>query len=501
MATHNRSSGSSVSSNGSSYQLILDHILSYPGSYEIPLRTMYNLNCAPKQFASSTTSSSNGHSPALSQGSFSSDTQSTQSLAESLMSQLSQLNNQPTSMPPQFITAFVQRTFPSQLPRVDFPQALTGLDYLKDLETRRRREAASAMNRLGIDRDALDRDAARLSSRSLQWVKSIEDKEKKIDQLYTQIWIGIRRWILINELSLQPFHKHNCIAMLNTLYPPAGITDQAKPTTLLTPAVLKTQRDGFFKYVQAVEKSGPRILTNLMQQGKAPLDVNGWEAVVRNLSMYLQVANSMINECIHVGTDAYVDTPRSPTRHSRKPDSGASFDSILNPEQRSRKKADSGVSFGSATSTENLRRRVDSTNSFGSASGLEQRPTTRGSDLPPVSPVDANRPKTPSGGRRGTGMERLARGLKSIGRSRTEATEMIYDYQEPITSPPLEKPRPLLRKMRSLGALSERKSSGLGSRPEPTTPTFDVETMRKERAAIEARMALEKNGKRASNEV
>ena len=39
---------SSGSSSGSSYQSILDHILVNPGSYEIPLRTMYTLNCAPR---------------------------------------------------------------------------------------------------------------------------------------------------------------------------------------------------------------------------------------------------------------------------------------------------------------------------------------------------------------------------------------------------------------------------------------------------------------------
>lgn len=377
---------------------------------------------------------------------------------------------------------------------MDFPQALTGLDYLKDLETRRRRECASAMSRLGIDRDALERDGTTLSPRCLRWVKAAEEKERKVDQLYTQIYVGLRRWILINELSLQPFHKHNCVAMLNTLYPPAAIAEQTPPTTLLTPAVLQTQRDGFFKYIQAVETNGPRMLTNLLQQGKGPLDVNGWEAVVRNLSMYLQVANSMINECMQVANDAYAaDSPRN-SQHTRKADSGASFGNIVEAEQLNRKKVDSGISFGSAPSTENLcRRRGDSTTSFNSASGIEQRPATRDSShaAPTTSSFDLIPPKTPSGGRRGTGMERLARGLRSMGRSRTDVTEMIHDHGDALASPPSEKSRPLLKKMRSLGALSERKSSGLGSRPNYITPVFDVEAMRKERAAVECRMALD----------
>lgn len=78
-----------------------------------------------------------------------------------------------------------------------------------------------------------------------------------------------------------------------------------------------------------------------------------------------------------------------------------------------------------------------------------------------------------------------------MGRSRTDVTEMIHDHGDALASPPSEKSRPLLKKMRSLGALSERKSSGLGSRPNYITPVFDVEAMRKERAAVECRMALD----------
>lgn len=86
--------------------------------------------------------------------------------------------------------------------------------------------------------------------------------------------------ILINELSLMPFNKHNCAAMLNTLYPPL-IT--VPPTSKLTLPILKAQRDGFFKYIQSVEANGPRVLTNLMQQDMEFGDDNGWASVVRYL--------------------------------------------------------------------------------------------------------------------------------------------------------------------------------------------------------------------------
>lgn len=465
---HSRSSGSSVSSNGSSYQLILDHILTYPGNYEIPLRTMYSLNCRPRGSSNATPPSSNTSSPSIAQGSFSSDGQSTESLTQNLMAQLSNLPNQATSLPPSFITSFVQRCFPSELTHVDFPQALTGLDYLKDLETRRRREVASAFNRLDIDRETLARDAE-LASRYpgvSQWVESIEQKERKVDSLYTQVYIGLRRWVLINELSLQPFNKHNCVAMLNTLYPPMGMAVQ--PTTKLTTPVLKTQRDGFFKYIQAVEKSGTPILKNLMQQGRGPNDENGWAAVTRTLSMYLQLANSVINEC---GTICDIQDV-SP---QKKSDS--------NP-PRHQRKADSGISFTS------------------NASNTEQRPSTRSSaSNEPSSPMEWTRPKTPLGGRPSTALEKIARGLKGIGRSRTDVTEIIGNDEPPV--PQIDKPR-MLRKMRSLGSLSDRKGSisSVPGRQPMDTPAFDVEAMRRQRQQYEAGVAARpKTGKRASNEV
>jgi hypothetical protein len=466
-----------MSSNASSsYQLILDHILTYPGNYEIPLRKMYDLNCGRRgSNTPDTPTSSTASSPHILQSSFSSDAPSTASLTESLMCQLSQLPNRSQSMPASFITAFVQGLFPLDLPLVDFPQALTGLDYLKDLEMRRRRDVASAMNRLGLDRESVEQDAtvSALSDTDpdlADWVKTIEEKERKVDALYTQLYVGLRRWILVNELSLLPFQKHNCVAMLNTLYPPAGISVQAQPTSLLTPKVLKTQRDGFFKYIQAVEKGGPRVLKNLIEQGRAPTDENGWAAVVRSLGMYLQLANSIINDCnATYSIEDVVPHHETSSRRSRK--------------------ADSGISFGSMT-------------------GSDRRPSTRNSDQEPMSPTEVVRPKTPSAPsaartpstvRSGTALEKLARGLRTIGRNKTDATEMIHQDDDVVSTPATDK-RPLLRKMRSLGALSERKGSlpAITTRQNSITPAFDVEAMRQARAEYEAR---QHSDKRASNEV
>lgn len=408
------------------------------------------------QTRSGTPSSSTDSSPVSPQFPPVHDDAASQSFTESLMAQIRQLPNQPNSLPPSFITSFVRRCFPPELVLVDFPQALTGLDYLKDLETRRRREVAGAMARLDIDnKHTFEEDVNGLADRYpgvIQWIKTIEEKERKIEASYTQLYIALRRWILINELSLQPFNKHNCVAMLNTLYPPVMSTP---PTSKLTAPILKQQRDGFFKYIQGVEKSGPRILGNLMAQGKAPTEDNGWPAVCRTLGMYLQLANSIIAECHDISQVSDV----SP----RKEKTG-----------RQARKVDSGVSFGSSASS---------------------RPSTSGSD-PPASPTEITRPKTLSGSstsRPGTAMEKLARGLKSIGRSRTDVTEMV-DAHPPLpaaasSEATTSKPRGL-RKMRSMGALGDRNGSKMSlhasARAGSDAPAFDAEEMRRQRQKYEA---------------
>ena len=447
------SSSSVTSSTGSSYQLLLDHVLTYTQGYEIPLRTMYTLNCAPRAHhrpsaGGSGTPSSTASSPISAQGGWQDD-QATATFAESLMAQIARLPNQPTSLPPSFITSFVRRCFPADLVCVDFPQALTGLDYLKDLEVRRRRAVAAAMSRLAIDRTTLELDGDSLADRYpgvQQWVVDMNEKERKVEALYTQLYVAVRRWILVNEMALLPFNKHNCMAMLNTLYPPVIANN---PTSKLTPAVLQGQRNGFFKYILSVEQRGPRVLTTLMDQGKQPGEENGWASVTRTLNMYLQLANSIITECGDISDVQDISPHR--VRCSA--------------ESRTPRKVDSGVSFNGSEST--------------------SRPPCATSN--PTSPLESlPRPKTPSGGRSGTALEKLARGLKTIGRSRTDVTEII-DVSIKDATPTPEKNK-TLRKMRSLGSLESRKASTTNLMA-PQAPAFDVDAMRKQRMKYEAEIA------------
>jgi len=88
--------------------------------------------------------------------------------------------------------------FNPEIMKVDFPQALTALDYLKDLETRRRREVAAALQRLGVESGTLSSEVdgtLRKCTGIASWVHEAEEKEKTIDALYTQLYIGLRRWV------------------------------------------------------------------------------------------------------------------------------------------------------------------------------------------------------------------------------------------------------------------------------------------------------------------
>jgi len=360
---------------------------------------------------------------------------------------------------------------------VDFPQALTALDYLKDLETRRRKEVAASLNRLGIDRNSLGFEVDELARRYpgvAAWVRALEEKEKRVDAYYTGLWVALRRWVsetrpfrphkiltilqvLINEMSLVPFNKHNCHAMLNTLYPPVA---SAQPTSRLTPAMLTNQRDGFFKYIKAVEQRGPGVLGNLIKQNKQPGDETGWPEVARTLEKYLRLANSIITESQEVNSVDY-------------------FGDVGETEKRKGKKTDSGVSFSSASST---------------------RPSTGDS----LTESKKSTPPTPNKG--GSTLERIAREFKKMrSKSKFDVQEIVKldrsktrlcepDNLHPMgsaVSTKEAKPK-IVRKMRSLGALGDirnrnNSSATVHDMPKASLPpTFDKDEMRRQRMAYEA---------------
>jgi hypothetical protein len=205
---------------GSGLIWILDHVLRYQGSYEIPLRTMYQLNLNPTRTSGSRSPetafsprSSPRNSTSTAKSSRSSQDASVDAAADfrsALENQLSRLPSQPCSLPPSFTTNYIRKAFCTELDKVDFPQALTALDYLKSLDDRWKKEVNDALGRLKVNRE----DAANPSRSQLvlnypgvaAWLHSIQGKTRQIQALYTQVYVGLRRWVSIPHANL-PLHQ------------------------------------------------------------------------------------------------------------------------------------------------------------------------------------------------------------------------------------------------------------------------------------------------------
>jgi hypothetical protein len=313
-------------------------------------------------------------------------------------------------------------------------------------------------------------------------------------------------------MSMIPFNKASCLALLNTLYPPTTIpTAQfVQPTAQLTPKILSQQRNGFWRYIGAVEKNGPSILAALMDQHKRPGDATGWTSLHETLDKYLQNASSIIDECYEIGSRDHV-TETSPTV--------ASFSSADVDIDGSRRKFDSAVSFASTASSSSDRNSTQShptRPSTSSSTSTHSRVHSKEKPLPEIplpSPVE-DAPKKPAG----STLERIAREIKRI-RSRadikdvsksrpstaTPSTDVVMtDDKQPPPTPGKERniiPKLSLRRLRSTGALKVRDANMPSSAPASRdggndvggVPAFDVEEMKRARMIWEAQQKKAKH--------
>lgn len=274
-------------------------------------------------------------------------------------------------------------------------------------------------------------------------------------------------------MRLDPFNKANCIAMLNTLYPPTTATP---PTRQLTAAILASQRNAFFRYITAVEKNGKSILSNLENQGARKGDANGW-AVVRDIvDKYLRTANGVIEECMDVAGPEYFEADAEAFR-------------------RNQRRADSGVSFATGD-------RPSTSGSISSGSKMNpptpSKPLPKSPQFPPISLPHAQTapPCPPPLKKRGTTLERIAREFRNL-RNRNDVKEMPgretsfsseksnnnNNATAATKEPSLSKSRSL-RKMKSTTSIREHHQkpathSRSNSENEPM-PDFDFDAKRRQ---------------------
>lgn len=479
---------------GAAFTWMLEHLMTYPGTYELPLRKCYDINSRTHIRQESGSSMRGNAFPSTRNPDAGSDTASEAAqMRANLMTQIAQQPVQPQSLPPSFITSFVSRCFSTDLTQVDFPQALTALDYLKDLEMRRRNEIANTFNHLSIDRkDMSDRQKIKEKyPNAAEWIDQLEQKERRVQLLYTHVYLGLRRWALINEMSLIPFSKQNCLAMLNTLYPPTLNTAQfVPPTQQLTQQLLATQRSQFFRYITAVERNGTGVLNNIMKQHARAGEEYGWSKVRDDLDNYLRMANSIIDECLD--TTGRNMSPRS-----------ASFPN--NAEEEQKRKVDSGISFGSGYSSNRSSGQSHATRpSTSSSVSAHSRHGSKEKNLP-ATPHDAELATFKPAG---SALERIARELRKIGSRSNMREEPTPRPQSPVVQTTIEMPTNTdadsppstpaggrsLRWKRSLKNIrsSSRMRSNTTSRPGSRNgsvgqgedvPAFDAESFRRQKEA------------------
>lgn len=253
-------------------------------------------------------------------------------------------------------------------------------------------------------------------------------------------------------MRLEPFNKANCIAMLNTLYPP---TTSGSPTRQLSPAILSSQRNAFFRYIQGVEKNGRGILKNLENQGARSGETNGWPPVREVIDQYLRTATGVIEDCLQAtGPEIFASTDKDSRRAERRTDSGVSFATGDRP--------------STSSSSGSVRKPSSSSSSINKP--LPPSPRREQPSRSATAPVNFKKQMST--------LEKLARGIESF-RSRNDSKETIGQGDR-------EKAQNL-KKMKSASSMG-----GLRTKHARTTSgeyrPFNIDDAKRQKLIMEAKM-------------
>lgn len=427
---------------------LLEQIFSHAGGKDLPLRTMFILNCASRgqPLPKVPENPDEGHFQSV------------------LQTEFSQLPLQRTSLPYSFVKKFVRETFgSSHLDAVNFSQALTALDYLKDIEMRRTKSIKDMWTRIDLDTwESIDEKVSR-DEAVIKIFNHVNRLEKAADDMYAWLYVHLRQWILINEIKFQKFDKHNCMAMLNTLWPPipspvpAGVTSD----------IVQSQRKDFFKAINTMPKHNPE-LERLMMQNARSGEPNGWSCVVYIFERYMKKVDSLIDLSDAIQSRADLDAHALPRHNVQEPPPSTPVESSQDLYSRKGRKVDSGVSFASNSS-----KRPSTSGSHSSASSFYKQDMSQ-----TMSQFDFSEPKTPKAQRLRNAVSRIAR------KKRDEDATADKEKSKG------------LRKMRSLSTIArdfkDRNMSGTSlagaSRHGSVVEPFDAEQMKRHRMAYESRI-------------
>ncbi|KAI5289366.1 hypothetical protein KEM54_003998 [Ascosphaera aggregata] len=309
------------------FSCILDRILDHDGAYDIPLRSIFEFNLQ----AESNTSYAISGSPSAKVQDFSKPIKEEDSLAALRSKLLQQVTGRSAAeqckLPPSFLTSFIRRCFVPDLEYVDFPQALTALDYVKDLESRRVNEVAAVLQKLehlnGLHHHGLE--SSKLAG-VIRLKESIIDRSIDAAALYSQVYLSLRQWTMINEMMLTPFNKGNCLAMLNTLFPPKL---RAPPARHVSIQRMANQRHIFLDYIKTVEKDKCTDCLHKLIANKRYNGSTRWPDTHYYIEKYLVYSNDLITACHQLSYYGNLEGPRTTRRG--KQDSGISISSDERP--------------------------------------------------------------------------------------------------------------------------------------------------------------------------
>lgn len=98
-------------------------------------------------------------------------------------------------LPPDFVgNLCLNRIFTEPWEKADLTHALTGLDYLTNLECTRRTALREASQRLRINEDNW-RTVLAHNNEARAWVCLTQKQEDEIELCYSSLWVDLRIWV------------------------------------------------------------------------------------------------------------------------------------------------------------------------------------------------------------------------------------------------------------------------------------------------------------------
>jgi hypothetical protein len=101
----------------------------------------------------------------------------------------------------------LNRIFTEPWEDADLTHALTGLDYLTNLECTRRTALREAAQRLRINEDTWQSVLAN-NNEARAWVSLIQGQEDEIELCYSSLWVDLRIWVSFLNRTFTGRYNH-----------------------------------------------------------------------------------------------------------------------------------------------------------------------------------------------------------------------------------------------------------------------------------------------------